>query len=133
MSLGYHNMRKQYHFRKSDKGLLAWDVDKLILLSKNFPVKEVPLTNIQELDEAFWYEHEEFLPTCKSIAAHAALIYQTDLSFPIILSSNGRVMDGMHRVCKCLIEKREKISAVQFVNDPEPDYIGMRPDDLPYD
>jgi len=52
---------------------------------------------------------------------------------PIILASDGRVMDGMHRVCKALNENRETISAVQFENDPEPDYIGVHPDDLPYD
>jgi hypothetical protein len=56
-----------------------------------------------------------------------------DLAFPIILSSEGRVMDGMHRVCKALVENRAEIEAVRFVHDPAPDYIGVHPDDLPYD
>lgn len=56
-----------------------------------------------------------------------------DLTFPVILSSDGRVMDGMHRVCKALLEGIEDINAVRFVRDPEPDYIGAHPDDLPYD
>jgi len=55
-----------------------------------------------------------------------------DLTFPIILSSDGRVMDGMHRVCKALLQSLSDIEAVRFVDDPEPDYIGIDPDDLPY-
>ena len=42
-------------------------------------------------------------------------------------------MDGMHRVCKALIEGRETITAVQFGQDPEPDYVGIPPDELPYE
>jgi hypothetical protein len=56
-----------------------------------------------------------------------------DLAFPVILSSDGRVMDGMHRICKALLQGLDDIEAVRFVEDPEPDYIGVHPDDLPYD
>jgi hypothetical protein len=56
-----------------------------------------------------------------------------DLAFPIILSSDGRVMDGMHRVGKALLQNYTEIEAVRFTQDPEPDYIGVQPDDLPYD
>jgi hypothetical protein len=41
--------------------------------------------------------------------------------------------DGMHRVCKALFENRTEIEAVRFVHDPAPNYIGVDPDDLPYD
>jgi len=58
---------------------------------------------------------------------------ECDLAFPVILSSDGRVMDGMHRVCKALFENRTEIEAVRFVHDPAPNYIGVDPDDLPYD
>jgi hypothetical protein len=47
-------MRKQYYFRPSERGLLAWDVDRLVRLSKRFPRIHVPLTAIRELDEPFW-------------------------------------------------------------------------------
>jgi hypothetical protein len=36
-------MRKQYHFRASSRGVLAWDVDRLIDLSSDLPRKRVPL------------------------------------------------------------------------------------------
>lgn len=51
-------MRKQYHFRPSKRGLLAWDVDRLIALSEQLPLRLIPLSAIRELDEAYWFSHE---------------------------------------------------------------------------
>jgi hypothetical protein len=63
---------------------------------------------------------------------HVKLMAEADLSFPIILSSSGVVMDGRHRVAKALRESRTDIEAVQFGEDPEPDHVGPGPDELPY-
>jgi hypothetical protein len=63
---------------------------------------------------------------------HLSLIEQADLAFPIILSSDGRVMDGMHRVAKALMRGDQVIEAVRFARDPAPDYVGVSPDELPY-
>jgi len=125
-------MRKQYHFRPSERGLLAWDVDRLVEASRDLPVIDVPLTEIAELDETFWFDHEQLAPTCRRIAEHAKLMNETDLRHPILLSAGGRVMDGMHRVCRAWIEGRESVRAVRFEVDPEPDYVGLSPDELPY-
>lgn len=70
--------------------------------------------------------------TCRHVVEHARLMEECDLSFPVILSSDGRVMDGMHRICKALLLGRDVIEAVRFREDPEPDYVGVDPDDLPY-
>ena len=126
-------MRKQYHFRPSDRGLLAWDVDRLVTLSAGLPLIEVSLTQIRELDEPFWFSAEGDIPTCRKVVEHARLIREVDLSFPIILSADGGVMDGMHRVCRALMDEQKTIRAVRFANDPEPDYIGVDADDLPYE
>jgi len=125
-------MRKQYHFQPSDHGLLAWDVDHLVELSKGLLRIHVPLVDIRELDQTFWFDAKGDMPTCRRIALHAKLISETDLGPSIILSQDGRVMDGMHRVCRALIEGMETIQAVQFEECPEPDYIDVSPDDLPY-
>lgn len=125
-------MRRQYHFRPSDQGLLAWDVHHLIALARDLPRVSVPLAAIRELDEAFWFDHGA-LPTCRAVADHARLIEAADLSYPIILCSQGRVMDGMHRICKATLLGRSHVEAVQFASDPAPDHIGVRPDELPYD
>jgi hypothetical protein len=125
-------MRKQYHFRPSERGLMAWDVHRLVALTKDLPRINVPLSSIRELDESFWFG-EGNLPTCRAVVEHARLMDAADLTFPIILSSDGRVMDGMHRVAKAALLNRPTIEAVQFANDPQPDYVGVHPDELPYD
>lgn len=124
-------MRKQYYFQPSERGLLAWDVDRLVQLTRQFPRFEVALTNIRELDEAFHSDEEP--SSWRAVVEHVRLMEEADLSFPIILASDGRVMDGMHRVAKALLLGRTTIEAVQFTHDPEPDYVGVQPDDLPYE
>ena len=122
-------MRKQYHFRPSDAGLRAWDVDRLVALTKHMEPQPVPVASIRELDEPYWGEPVN----CRGIAEHARLINEADLRFPVILSSDGRVMDGMHRVLKALIRGETHLLAVRFLEDPEPDFVGVNPVDLPYD
>jgi len=125
-------MRKQYHFRPGPEGLRAWSVDRLVALTESLPLIQVPVAAIRELDEAYWYDHG-YAPTCRSVAEHARLINEADLRFPIILSADGRVMDGMHRAAKALIQKVDSLPAKQFAEDPAPDHIGVQPDDLPYE
>lgn len=125
-------MRTQYHFRKSPNGLLAWSVHRLIELSGELPTESVPLSAIRELDEPYWCGEENQKLSCREIVDHARLMLDADLGFPVILSNDGRVMDGMHRVCKALLRGFEYVNAVRFPADPEPDYVGVSPNDLPY-
>ncbi len=126
-------MRKQYHARPSDQGRLIWDVDRLVELSAGFPIQKMSLDEIRELDEPYWFGGEGDRPTCRAVAEHARLIQETDLRHPIILSADGRVMDGMHRVAKAYLEGCATIAAVQFEKDPPPDYVDVDLDTLPYD
>jgi hypothetical protein len=61
------------------------------------------------------------------------LVRDVDPSYPIILGSDGRLMDGMHRVARALLEGRTAVPAVRFAVDPEPDFRDTHPDDLAYD
>jgi len=123
-------VRKQYYFRQSTRGILAWDIDRLVSLSAGLPRKLVPLSQITELDEPWCGADER--PTWRSMLGHVKLIEAADLSFPIILSSSGAVMDGRHRVAKAELLGHTEIPAVQFDVDPEPDYVGRGADELPY-
>ena len=126
-------MRKQYHFRPSPSGLVAWDVDRLVRLASDLPRFQVPLDAIRELDEPYWFSGGSHAATCRTVIDHAKLLAESDLSFPIILSSEGRVMDGMHRVGKAMLAGLKSLEAVQFEKDPEPDFVGVDPEQLPYD
>lgn len=124
-------MRKQYHFRKVKNDTYIWDVDNLVALTRNFKVKEILLSEIKELNEPYWYP--DSYPTTQDIIDHMILIQETDLSYPIILCSQERIMDGMHRVGKAKILGKVKICAVRFDKDPQPDYINVEEDELSYD
>ncbi len=125
-------IRPQYFFRQSDQGLLAWDIRRLIELSNEFPIEQVSLADVAELDETHWYEHEGDSPTCRSLLEHMKLIDEVDTRYPIILDQDGRVMDGMHRVCRAIRDGKEHVPAVRFRTTPDPDYVGINPDELPY-
>jgi hypothetical protein len=126
------SVRKQYYFRPSENGFDAWDVDHLIELSAGLPVLDVPLTSIRELDTADGFGADGASFTVRVLVRHMELVNQTDLGFPVILGTEGEMMDGMHRVARCILEGRVSVSAVQFVEQPEPDHRNVRPEDLPY-
>ena len=125
-------MRAQYNFWPGARGLDAWDVRRLIRLSSSLPVRMIPLADLAEIDDAYWYNFGE-KPTVRSVAEHAKLISEVDPSYAIILATSGRVMDGMHRVARALLHDELEIVAVQFDVDPTPDFRDCRPEDLPYD
>jgi hypothetical protein len=126
-------MRKQYFFMPAARGFHAWDVDRLAELTRNIPEISVKLSDISELDENFWYQGENDIPTVRSMVEHFRLVRDTSLEYPIILSAKGRVMDGMHRVAKALMLGHDRIPARQFATDPPPDHTDVYPNELSYD
>ena len=114
----------------SSIGCSAWDVERLIELAANLPVRDVPLREIREIDEPFRLEGTDDVLTCREVAEHARLIDESDLVYPIILAADGRVMDELHRVMKALDIGLDVIRAVRFPADPESDHVDVIPDDL---
>ena len=123
-------MRKQYYFRPSPEGLLAWDVDRLVELTRDLPVHAVPLSDIRELDEPVFDDEEPL--TWRGPVAHVRLMDEAELRYPVILAADGALMDGRHRVARALREGRSTIDAVRFPEDPPPDHVGRTPEELPY-
>ncbi len=127
-------MRKQYSFRRAADGSLdAWDVDRLIALAAELPVEPVEVGSITELDEEYWFADSDEPATVRNVIDHLRLTQAVDPSYPIILDIHGRVMDGMHRVARAVLEGRTTIPAVRFTTQPEPDYRNCHPPDLPYE
>ncbi len=127
-------MRKQFHFWPGEEDLDAWDVDRLIELSKDLPVEEVDLSKIWEVDTVYWFDGDgdSEQPTVRRVVDHVRWIEEVNLSYPIILGHDGRVMDGMDRVARALLEGRSTITARRFKGQLAPDYQNGRPDALPY-
>lgn len=124
-------MRKQYHFWPGKQRLDAWDVDRLIQLSAGFAVEDVKLKDIGEIDTNYWFD-ETAKPTVRQIVEHAKLIEEVDMTYPIILGPGNRVMDGMHRIARAMLDNKTTIKAVRFTKLPEPDYQDCSPSELPY-
>ena len=126
-------MRKQYHFRRINQQLYAWDVDRLIQLTQELQPETIALKDIKEYNETYWYSDEGDSPTCRSITEHIKLIQEADLAYPIIICPEGKLMDGMHGVVKAHLEGWTSIQAFRLAMLPKPDYIDVDPNDLPYD
>ncbi|AYO53296.1 hypothetical protein [Acinetobacter wuhouensis] len=124
-------MRKQYHFRQVGDDTCIWDVHRLVELSQNFLTIEIPLIEIRELNESYWFP--DIYPTTQQIIDHIQLVQDADLKYPIIVCAEGRVMDGMHRVAKAKLQGQLTIQAVKFEVTPQPDFINVDADDLNYD
>jgi len=113
-------------------GRKAWDVYRLIELSADLPVEQVPLETIAEVDTVYWFQAGDFPATVRAVIEHAQLIRDADLAYPILLGADGRVMDGMHRVCRAIMEGHATIAARRFVDEPEPDHRHVEASDLDY-
>ena len=124
-------MRQQYHFRPSANGYFAWNVNQLVADTQHLPIIDVPLSDIAELDENYWFG--ELTPTGRAIAEHWKLAEAADLEYPILLCADGRLMDGMHRVLKAYCLGHPTIRARRLAITPPPDYEDVMADDLPYD
>jgi hypothetical protein len=125
-------LRRQYHFQPDTDGQMAWDVFRLIELSSSLPVKELAVDTFAEIDTVYWFDADYHRPTIRSVILHAELIRDADLSFPIILGADGRVMDGMHRIARAVMEGQTTIPARRFPVDPRPDHRNCHPADLEY-
>ena len=84
-------------------------------LAEGLPVRKARLSGLDGFDEVRWFGGpRSLLPTCRAIAEHARDIYESDLSYPIILSPTGEVLDGWHRICKAFLLGIEELDAVQL-------------------
>lgn len=126
-------MRQQYHFRKVGNNTQIWDINKLLSKVKHLTPLPVALSDIAEFDEDWWFQEPESLPTPRSLAEHMKLVQNTDLSHPILLCAEGRLMDGMHRVVKAYLQGEHRILAIRLKVTPPPDYVNKSAAELRYD
>lgn len=85
-----------------------------------------------EVRLVYWFGESQ-RPTVRRVVEHFRLVNEVDPSYPIILGPDSRVMDGMHRVARALLEAKTSIRAVRLPELPDPDYRGCHPGELPYD
>lgn len=94
-------------------GNCHWSVARLIELSKDLPVMDVPLDHLNV------YNSYDKL-TLRQMAMHINAVMEADLRYPIILDEDGELMDGRHRILKAMISRTHSIKVVKFQQNPPP-------------
>lgn len=109
--------RPERHSHTVPGGRAYWLTEKLWAAAAGLPVIQVAIADIPEFDQDCWFRGTA--PSLRDVAGHAERIMAADLSYPIIFSADGRLMDGGHRIARAWIEGRSTVAAVRFVIDPE--------------
>ena len=109
---------KQVHKVKNK----IWYVSTLVELAKSMPIELRKVEDIRavKLNLPLLKDHGV---THVELAYHMKVALEANLDYPIILASDGRLMDGHHRLIKAIALGVPEIKVVQFKIDPEPDKI----------
>lgn len=97
----------------SKLGKHEWSVARLITLSCDLEIMEIPLKHLN-----IYNKYENL--TLREMVMHFRAVNDADLSYPIILDEDGEIMDGRHRIMKALLNGHETIKAVRFDKNPDP-------------
>lgn len=95
-------------------------VARLWRLTAELPVEDVPIESL-DLDRAVWFHGR--CPKLTEVLKHFEKVLAADLDYPIILSAEGKIMDGFHRLMKARLQGLRTIDVVRFTVDPEPDEV----------
>jgi hypothetical protein len=122
-------MKDRYTTLPHDGHIQVWDVEQLWQRAKALPVQLVPVTSITDYGTVCWYGTAANWGrlTCREVVEHIQRINTVTFDVPILLSAEGCVMDGFHRLAKAHLLGMTTIPAVQFPVTPEPDAIEVVP------
>lgn len=91
-----------------------YSVAKLVDDTKHLKPFDMPIAGLC-LSDRIWDGNNIF-----ALAFHCKRVMEADLTKPIILSWDGDIADGRHRIIKALIEGRTTIPAVRMHWQPTP-------------
>ena len=95
-------------------GNKRWSIARLIEISKDFEVFEIPLIGLNI------YGMSPQINGMQEFVGRIKQVLDANLKYPIMLDDDGYVMDGRHRIAKALLEEKETIKAIRFEEMPEP-------------
>lgn len=97
-----------------------WLTRRLWELAEGLPVFEYEVASFNGFDKDVWFGSQH-KPTVNKVLEHYKKIERATFDHPIILSQDGTLFDGVHRLCRARLDGRKTIPAVKFEVDPEPD------------
>lgn len=106
-----------------------WNKSKIWKL-KNIPIEDICVSEIEwQLDLLFWHDGDKkycvsprnVLIDIKKYPKHKDRIFNADTDFPIDLMKNLdgelEILDGLHRLCRFIIEGRKEIKVRKISRD----------------
>tara|TARA_Y100000310_G_C20418793_1_gene685653 strand:+ start:105 stop:464 length:360 start_codon:yes stop_codon:yes gene_type:complete len=99
-----------------------WQLKDIWRQSKKLKIKAVKVDDLWDKRYAkvfCWTLHGEEINN-EFFLHHLERVLNADLTYPIILSEEDYILDGVHRLMKCKFLKIKYISCVQFKKDPKP-------------
>jgi hypothetical protein len=92
---------------------MVWSVPRLAYLARDLPLLSLPLDAINLANTTYKCNMREMV-------RHYNQINDADLNQPILLSEDGEIFDGRHRIMKALSQGLTHIAAKRFDTNPPP-------------
>ena len=99
-----------------------WRTPTLWAAAAGKPACEILVAKLAILDCVVWFGGlNNRQPTIRNVANHAHDIVHADMSYPIIMTRSGDILDGAHRIARAYLDGKASIMAVVLDNWPPPD------------
>jgi hypothetical protein len=111
-----------YGDKRPDGKTPYWRMATIWAAAAGRPQTTLALADLAILDEVVWFGGpKDVQPTVRLVAERARDIFAADLSFPIITTKGGDILDGAHRIARAYLEGRPTLPAVVVDDWPPPD------------
>ena len=99
-----------------------WDLKDIWEASKNLKVEQIKVSTLWDsrYKKAWCWQHEDEEINNLFFLHHMKRVLNSDLNYPIILSEENLIFDGVHRLMKAKHLGLEYIDCVRFSKDPKP-------------
>lgn len=102
-----------------DKNGGVFKTKSLWFAASNIPTSIYTIDTKTILEEKVRWKIENF----NDFIVHFKRVSNADLSKPLIVRSDGYVMDGWHRIARAIIKGISELPQKKFTLDPRPDYF----------
>ena len=101
----------------------VFKVESLHRAAENLPTTIYHIDREAVLEEMVMWQIKNFF----DFLVHFRRVMEADLSVPLIVRSDGYVMDGWHRIVNAVYKGISELPEKRFINNPEPDEILKKP------
>tara|TARA_B100000927_G_C16263430_1_gene388402 strand:+ start:81 stop:449 length:369 start_codon:yes stop_codon:yes gene_type:complete len=97
-----------------------WKLKDLWELSNNLNTNTINVDKLwnERYAKVWCWQHENEELNNEFFLHHMQRVLNADLNYPIILSEEYYILDGVHRLMKCKYLNIKDIKYVQFIKDP---------------